>query len=392
MYPLPPSPPSQSKHEEELYNMQCAEMWGEKKPAVPAAVTNTTAAVPTAAKRKQPDTPSTVQKAKRPRKILETAPPPPRAPSHLSPVCKRDSADDDLLKLETLLQPSSPSTAAAHLTPLDSDCSPPSKPFCGKEAAAALPVVPKPAILRGKRVALSGYSAALKEALGENVRAMGGSTVPAGQTQPPPDIIVCETLTQAQEQYTKAGLGDRIVTRQFILDCDTLSKQCDMGHYRYTPRPPWTAAKPQAQPRPQPVIVPRLTAQAEQRLTAMVSVPSSDAMEDDEDDSVPVKAPSTLECPQVFQDCSIYLHSEDPKVEKNVLDQLERHIIAHDGDVVTSLDEIPTHVVTLSTGAAFEHLLETSPHLCHISATPNWVWNSIEAQCKLDISAFAPDL
>ena len=308
-----------------------------------------------------------------------------------TPRASSASASDD--GLQALLQQS---------TVLLSEGSPPRTPRPTSAAAGAQvarraavlgPAMAVGEVLKGKRVALSGYSAALKAELGARVERLGGVVFPAFGPHLP-DVVVCETLTQLRERALQQGVP--VLRRGYLDDCIAHRCRCDASAYSFDPLEVLPEAAPAAAPAP-----PQAEGARDDSAPPTPIAPRGADVDDEE--SIASTAPAVDEpfddpmtggggdCSPVFLDCCIYLHCEPGAGgDAASAERLERYIISHDGDVVDDLTPAPTHIVTVSAGPALAQLVAKRPGLKHICVTPDWVWKSIEAECKLDLGAFTP--
>eukprot|EP01064_Diplonema_japonicum_P004005 TRINITY_DN12650_c0_g1_i3.p1 TRINITY_DN12650_c0_g1~~TRINITY_DN12650_c0_g1_i3.p1 ORF type:complete len:717 (+),score=173.41 TRINITY_DN12650_c0_g1_i3:207-2357(+) len=201
-------------------------------------------------------------------------------------------------------------------------------------------------ILKNEKVVVSGYRAVEKETIKKRVQLLGGQVLDAwtGCT-----FVVCETMTELYD----AVVGKRpVVTRDYINDCIKKSTKLPFAQYTYDPN--GNSTKPAAE------------------------TPAAEAPK-----AVPAQAADGA-IPAIFNDCCFYIHSSPD--DQSARDDLEQYIVAHDGDVVEGFEDPATCVVVLSQNASLRYIQTQHPSLSFV--TPDFIWKSIEAECRLDHTAF----
>eukprot|EP01060_Flectonema_neradi_P041081 TRINITY_DN960_c0_g2_i1.p1 TRINITY_DN960_c0_g2~~TRINITY_DN960_c0_g2_i1.p1 ORF type:complete len:1237 (+),score=263.16 TRINITY_DN960_c0_g2_i1:395-3712(+) len=205
-------------------------------------------------------------------------------------------------------------------------------------------------ILAGCTIVVSGFSATEKKAIKNKCVQLGASLSPHWS---PGTIMICETMTTEFERaYNHNG---NIVNRRYIEDCLTSMKKLSFSKYAY----------------------PATSTDSEASLPAVKAPPTTSSIQ-------PMPPP-------VFRDCIIVIHREGSTPEEvKISQELERYIFAYDGDVTTEVDPLPSHFVVVSSGPKLAAIATASPAVSKILVTPDWVWSSVNASCKLDVSQFRP--
>eukprot|EP01062_Namystynia_karyoxenos_P058924 TRINITY_DN5036_c1_g1_i7.p1 TRINITY_DN5036_c1_g1~~TRINITY_DN5036_c1_g1_i7.p1 ORF type:complete len:1159 (+),score=375.54 TRINITY_DN5036_c1_g1_i7:75-3551(+) len=302
--------------------------------------------------------------------------PPPPAPAPAAPAAGERKGSSSA----AFLQAAAPLQHCGSTVDLGTDAAP--SPAAAPPAAAPAAPVRQPTMQMGRaetahffdelgglfagaRFAVSGYAPREAKALAQKIKMMGGEVQPRwvsfGGSQT--DLLVCETLTDEHERVV--SLGGTVVTRRYVGDCFSQCRRLvPAGDYLFDP-----AADPAAAPPAPPSTASAPPAPEPKRFRAAspAAAPSPGAG----------AAAGGGGLANVFSGCTVLLHGAEG--DQPAAEELERYIIAYDGDVADPDDVAgATHVVACGVaGLELRALLGCAPSTLHC-VKPQWVWDSVK--------------